>query len=186
MVPLASLVVPILVSAVIVFVASSIVHMVLPYHRSDLKKLPSEDEVLETLRRLDIPPGDYVAPHAGSPEGMRNPEFIEKMSKGPWVLMTLVPGGPVSMGKSLLQWFLYAVVVSLFAGYLASRVLGSGTHYPVVFRVVGTTAFLAYSLALAQHSIWYKRDWGTTLKSMFDGLLYGLLTAGTFGWLWPR
>jgi hypothetical protein len=55
-----------------------------------------------------------------------------------------------------------------------------------VFRLVGTAAFMGYSLALLQHSIWYKRNWGTTLKSVFDGLLYGLLTAGVFGWLWPR
>ncbi len=38
MVSLMSLWIPILVSAVIVFVLSSIIHMVLPYHRTDLRK----------------------------------------------------------------------------------------------------------------------------------------------------
>jgi hypothetical protein len=186
MVPLTSLIVPILLSAVIVFVASSIIHMVLPLHRNDLKKLPREDEVLDALRRLDIPAGDYAAPHAGSPAAMKDPAFLEKMKRGPLVLMTIAPGQPMSLAKNLVQWFVYSVVVSVFAGYLTGRALGPGASYLQVFRFAGTTAFLGYSLAVAQHSIWYRRNWGTTLKVMFDGLVYGLLTAGTFGWLWPR
>ena len=186
MVGLTSLVVPILVSAVIVFVVSSIIHMMLPYHRSDFRKLPSEDEALEALRRLNIPPGDYLAPHPGGPEGMKKPEYIEKANKGPIALITLWPGGPPAMGTSLLLWFLYSVVVGVFAGYLAGRALPAGAHYLSVFRLVGTSAFMAYSLALPQQSIWYKKDWATTMKSVFDGLVYALLTAGTFGWLWPR
>lgn len=186
MVPLTSLLIPVLVSAVIVFVASSIIHMLLAYHRSDWRKLPNEDELLDALRRFNIAPGDYMAPHAGGPEGMKRPEFVEKMAKGPIVLLTLAPGGPPAMGASLLLWFLYSVVVSVFAGYLASRALAPGADYLAVFRFVGTSAFMGYSLALLQHSIWYKRNWVTTLKSVFDGLVYGLLTAGTFGWLWPR
>jgi hypothetical protein len=186
MVPLTSLVTPILVSAVIVFLVSFVIHMVLPYHRSDYKKLPNEDEGLEALRRLNIPPGDYFAPNAGGPEGMRKPEFVEKMKRGPLVIMTLAPGGPPAMGKNLAQWFLYSLAVGLFSGYLASRVLAPGTHYLTVFRVVGTSAFMGYSLGLIQNSIWYRRSWATTWKSVFDGLVYALMTAGTFGWLWPR
>jgi hypothetical protein len=186
MVPVMSLGVPIVVSAGIVFVASSIIHMVLPYHRNDLRKLPTEDEVMAALRRFNIPPGDYVVPHAGSPAGMKHPEFVEKMKKGPVVFMTLAPGGPPSMGKSLLLWFLYSIVVSVFAAYIAGRALAPGAHYLEVFRFAGCSAFMAYSLALPQNSIWYKRNWRMTLKAMFDGLVYGLLTAGTFGWLWPR
>ena len=89
------------------------------------------------------------------------------------------------MGKSLLLWFVYVVVVTIFAAYIAGRALGPGTHYLLVFRFVGASAFMGYSLALPQQSIWYRRNWGTTLLSMFDGLVYALLTAGTFGWLWP-
>jgi hypothetical protein len=186
MVPVLSLMVPILLSAVIVFIASSIIHMVLPIHRSDIKRVPKEDELMEALRRLSIPPGDYMAPHAGSPEGMKKPEFIAKMNKGPIAIMTIAPGGPPSLGKSLALWFLYSVVVSIFAAYITGRALGPGAHYLDVFRFAGTTAFMGYSLALPQFSIWWKRSWSTTVKSMIDGLIYGLLTAGTFGWLWPR
>jgi len=186
MISLTSLWAPIVVSAVIVFVASSFIHMVLSYHRSDLRKLPNEDDVMDALRRFNIAPGDYAAPHAGSPEGMKNPEFVQKMNKGPIVLMTIAAGGPPSMGTNLLLWFLYSLLVSVFAAYLVSRVLAPGAHYLDVFRIVGCAAFMGYSLALLQNSIWYRRNWGTTVKSVFDGLVYGLLTAGTFGWLWPR
>jgi hypothetical protein len=186
MVPVMSLWLPILLSAVIVFVASSIIHMALPYHKNDLRRLPKEDEVREALGRFNLPPGDYGVPLPASMAGMKSPEFIEKMKKGPVVFMTVVPNGPPSMGPSLALWFLYSIVVSIFAAYISGRALARGTDYLQVFRFAGSISFIGYSLALAQHSIWYKRNWGTTLKSMFDGLIYGLLTAGTFGWLWPR
>ena len=186
MVPLMSLGVPILLSAVLVFVVSSIIHMVLPYHRGDVRKLPAEDDVMEALRRFNIPPGDYMVPRAGSSAAMKSPEFLEKLKKGPVLLMTVIPNGPISMGTSLLLWFLYSILVSVIAAYVAGRALAPGADYLAVFRFVGCTAFTGYSLALLQNSIWYKRSWGTTLKSMFDGLVYGLLTAGTFGWLWPH
>lgn len=186
MVPIVSLVVPILVSAVFVFVASSIIHMVLPFHRNDIKRLPDEDRLLDAVRQAKIPPGDYAAPHAGSPAAMKDPAFVEKMERGPIILLNVSPGGPVAMGKSLTLWFLYSILVSVFAAYLTGRALGPGAHYLDVFRFAGTTAFAGYSLALLQNSIWWRRNWGMTLRSMIDGLVYALLTAGTFGWLWPR
>jgi hypothetical protein len=186
MVSLTSLWIPILASAVVVFVVSSIIHMVLPYHRNDLLKVPKENEMMEALRGFDLPPGDYGIPHPGSMEGMKNAEFVEKMKKGPVAFVTIAPGQAPSMTTPLLLWFLYAIVVSFFAAYIAGRALEPGAPYLAVFRFVGATAFMGYSLGLLQNAIWYKRNWGTTLKSVFDGLLYGLFTAGTFGWLWPR
>jgi hypothetical protein len=186
MVSLVSLAVPILVASIIVFVVSAIIHMVLPYHRSDVRRLAREDDLLDTLRKLDIGPGDYAAPHAGSPEGMKNPQFVEKMRKGPLVFMTIAGGEEPSMAGNLLLWFLYTVLVSFLTAYVVGRAVGPGTPYLRVFQLVGAVAFMGYSLALMQHSIWYRRSWATTIKSMVDGLIYGLLTAGTFGWLWPR
>ena len=55
-----------------------------------------------------------------------------------------------------------------------------------VFRVAATVAFVGYSLALMQQSVWYSRRWTTTLRSMFDGLIYGLATGALFMWLWPK
>lgn len=185
MVSVISLWLPILVAAVLVFAASSFIHMVLTYHRSDFKKVPSEEAVMEALGKIGIPPGEYALPWAGSPKEMGNPEFIEKMTRGPVAFLTVLPSGPPSMGKNLLLWFLYCIVVGIFAAYIAGRALGPEAAYLQVFRLAGCTAFVGYSLALWQNSIWYKRSWSTTLKSTFDGLVYGLLTGGAFGWLWP-
>ena len=185
MVSLLSLWIPILLSAIIVFVASSIIHMVLPYHRSDFRKVPDEDGVMESLRKFTIPPGEYVIPCASSPKEMKNPEFVEKMNKGPVAFLTVVESGPPSMGKNLIQWFVYCIAVGIFAAYIAGRALQPGAPYLAAFRFAGCTAFIGYAVALWQSSIWYKRSWSTTLKNTFDGLIYGLLTGGTFGWLWP-
>jgi hypothetical protein len=186
MVPITALWLPILVSAVFVFLASSVIHMVLGYHKNDMRKLANEDDVQKALRALNIAPGDYAVPCAASMKDMKNPAFLEKMNKGPLVFMTVSPGGPPSMGLALSLWFLYSILVSVFAAYIAGRALTAESHYLAVFRFAGATAFTGYGLALLQNSIWYKRNWGTTLLSVFDGLLYALLTAGTFGWLWPR
>ena len=177
---------PILLSAVIVFVVSSIIHMLLPWHKSYYPKVPDEDKVMDALRPFAIPPGDYMIPRPSSSKDMRSPEFTEKLKKGPVVVMTVMPSGPVRMGKNLVQWFLYAVVVGVFAAYVAGRALPHASGYLHVFRFAGVTAFIGYALALWQFSIWYHRSWLTTFKATVDGLIYGLLTAGTFGWLWPR
>ncbi len=186
MISAVSLWLPILVSAVIVFIASSVIHMLLPFHRGDMRGLPNEAEVLESLRKAGIPAGDYVFPYAGSMEAMKDPDYVARYAKGPVGFLTLLPGGPITMTGSLVMWFVYSVVVSLFAGYVAGAALTPDTHYLQVFRVVGATAFMGYSMALLQNSIWYKRNWGATLRSVIDGFVYALLTAGTFGWLWPR
>lgn len=185
MVSLMSLWLPVLVSAVAVFLASFLLHMVIPFHKNDLKKVPREDEFLAAIRGFNIPAGDYAAPHADSPAAMKDPAFIEKRNKGPLVLMTTTPGAPPPMSAILPKWFLYCVVVSIFAAYLASRTLMSGTEYMQVFRIVGTTAFMGYALALLQNSIWWMKDWGATFRSVIDGLAYALLTAGVFAWMWP-
>ncbi len=185
MVPVLSLSIPVLLSAAAVFVVSSIIHMLLPYHKGDLGRVPSEDEVRAALRSAGIPPGDYTIPYAGSPQEMRDPGWIEKVTEGPVALLTVIPAGVTGMGRSLAQWFAYSVVVGVFAGYVAGLALPPGAGYMEVFRYVGTVAFAGYALALPQASIWYHRNWGMTLRTMFDGFVYALVTAGVFGWLWP-
>ena len=185
MVTIMSLWLPILLSAVFVFIVSSIIHMFLKYHANDYKQVPKEPEVMDALRPFGIAPGDYILPRAGSMEEMKSPEFAEKAKKGPVVFMTVVENGIPGMGKSLTLWFLYSVLISITAAYIASRALQPGAHYLEVFRFVGCTAFTGYSLALLQNSIWYHRNWCTTIKSMIDGFIYACVTAGTFGWLWP-
>jgi hypothetical protein len=186
MVPVASLWLPIVLSAVIVFLASWIVHMFLPFHRSDFAKLPQEDAVLDALRSLNIPSGQYLAPFANTPAQMKQPEYVEKRKRGPSVFLNVVTGADSGMGKSLLQWFVYLLVISLFAAYLAHKAMLSGAPYLAVFKFVGVAAFMAYALGHAHQSIWYRQAWRTTVNYFVDGLIYSLLTAGVFGWLWPR
>jgi hypothetical protein len=90
------------------------------------------------------------------------------------------------MGKYLGMWFVYCVVVGIFVACVAASTLSPGTRYPAVFHVIGLAAFLAYGVGQLQDSIWKGQTWGVTAKHVFDGLIYALLTAGTFGWLWPR
>ena len=184
MIGLAALWLPILLSAVIVFVASSVIHMMTPWHKGEYPAVPNEDAVMKALRPFAIPPGDYMMPRAGSMEAMKSPEFLEKQKQGPVLVMTVMPNGPWTMGKALTNWFLYAAVVSLFAAYVTSHAVPAGASYLEVFRFVGATAFASYSLALWQMHIWYHRALRSTITSTIDGLLYACLTAGVFGWLW--
>jgi len=186
MVPIHALWLPILLSAVLVFVASSIIHMALPIHKSDYRKLPDEEKVLDTMRASGVTPGrEYRFPYCTQKE-MKSPEAIDKFKRGPVGLLVVMPNGAMSMGKFLGQWFIYCVVVSIFAAYLTGRTRMAGADCPEVFRVAGCTAFIGYALAQAQNSIWRGVTWGITLKHMLDGLIFGLLTGGTFGWLWPK
>jgi nucleoside recognition membrane protein YjiH len=186
MVPLTALWLPILLSAVIVFVASSIIHMLLPIHKGDYRKLPDEDKVEDALRAAGVTPGPVYFFPFHTMKDMKSPEIQEKFKRGPVGLLTVRPSGMPAMGKFLGQWFFYCIVVSFFTAYLTGRTRTPGTEYLEVFRVAGTVAFMGYGGAQAQQSIWGGQTWGVTIKHIADSLLYGLLTAGTFGWLWPR
>ena len=182
---LSALWLPILLSAVFVFVASSIIHMAMPWHKSDYAGVPNEDRVMEALRPFAIPPGDYMMPRPVKRQDMNSPEFLEKRKKGPVAIFTVMTSD-FSRGKTFVQWMLFLLGVGVVAAYVAGRALPAGTPYLSVFRFAGTAAFLAHAGALWPISIWYRRAWSTTFKSTFDGLIYAAITAGTFGWLWPR
>ncbi|MFZ0861405.1 MAG: hypothetical protein WCA27_29235 [Candidatus Sulfotelmatobacter sp.] len=185
MTPFSALWLPIVLSAIIVFVASSIMHMVLPYHRNDYQKLPDEDKVLPVLRAAGLKRGLYVFPFCTHKE-MKSPAAIEKYNQGPVGMMTVFHNGPPAMPKFLGLWFGYCLLIGFFVAYLTAHTVMPGAYYLRVFRVVGTAAFLAYGLGNLSNSIWKGQTWSMTIKEVIDGLVYALLTAGTFGWLWPR
>jgi len=185
MVSLAALWLPILLSAVIVFVASSLMHMLLTYHKSDYGQLPNEEAVRDVLRPANLKPGLYIFPFCTHKE-MKSPAVMEKYKQGPVGFLTILPSGPPNMGKFLVQWFVFCLIVGVFVAYLTGHTVAAGTHYLAVFRVAGTAAFLAYGLGNLSNGIWKGQRWGATIKEVADGLVYGLLTAGCFGWLWPR
>jgi len=185
MVSLTALWLSIVLSAVIVFVASSIMHMLLPYHKSDYRQLPDEDKLLAVLRGAGLKPGLYHFPYC-SHKDMKSPAVMEKFKQGPVGMLTLFPSGPPAMPKFLGMWFAYCLVIGFFVAYLTGRTVAPGANYLAVFRVAGTAAFLAYGLGNLSNGIWKGQPWSVTLKEVIDGLVYALLTAGAFGWLWPR
>ncbi len=186
MTELTSLWLPILLSSVTVFILSSVIHMALPWHKNDFKKLPEQDKVMDALRPFNVPPGDYMMPCVSDSNEMKSPEFMEKIKKGPVWIISARPNGEWQMAKPLIQWFIFLLVVGIFAAYIASRALPIGAHYLQVFRFVGASAFMGFSFAYAPISIWFGRSWSSTIKMMIDGLIYALVTAGIFGWLWPQ
>ena len=177
---------PIVLSAVLVFVVSSVIHMVLKYHNRDYRPLPNEEAVRAALRVGTPEPGQYVLPYCAEMKEMESPEMKQKFIEGPVGVLNLRPAGLPRMGPLLAQWFLYALVVSLFVAYVAASAIEPGARYLQVFQVVGAVAFLAYAAGQVPAAIWMGKPWSVAVKEVFDGLIYGLVTAGTFGWLWPR
>jgi hypothetical protein len=186
MVAIPTLWLPIVLAAVAVFLLSAAMHTVLGYHWNDYRALPNQGAALEALRGLNIPPGDYLIPKAENVQQMRSAEYKALHERGPVVLMNVSAGGPMGMGKNLAQWFVYLLVVGFCCAYIAGRELAPAANYLSVFRLVGFTAFMGYSLALPQGAIWYRRSWRVTAVEMIEGLVYAGITAGMFGWLWPH
>jgi len=182
---LATLWLPIVLSAVIVFIASSVMHMLLPYHHGDYGKLPDEDNTRAALRNAGLKRGLYVFPFCTHKE-MNSPAAIEKYNQGPVGMMIVFPSGRPFMPRFLGLWFGYCLVIAFFVAYLTAHTVPQGTQYLAVFRVVGTVGFVAFGLGPLANVIWKGYPWGFVMKEVIDGLVYALLMAGTFGWLWPR
>ena len=179
---LSTLWMPIVVSSVLIFIASYLTHMVLPHHKGEWQGLPNEGSVLGVLQ--GTPPGSYMIPYCSGMEEMKNPEFLEKQKRGPNGTIVLWDG-PVNMSRNLGLTFLSYVIIGVFVAYVAWNSLGAGPHeYLKLFRITGACAFMAHGMALIPQAIWYKgiRLWACLL----DALIYALLLAGVFGWLWPK
>lgn len=185
MTPLASLWLPIVLTTVFIFIGSSIVHMAMPWHKSDFAKVPDEDALRRALGPLRIPPGDYLTPYCNSSSDMASKEFQAKVSEGPVVMMTVRPNASPSMAPMFIGWTLAILVVTTIVACLAAMALPVGTEHGVVWHFTGPIAFLAYGFASWPASIWYGRKWSTAVKGTLDGLIYAAITALTFGWMWP-
>src|SRR5687767_9359545 len=119
MVPLSELAIPIILSAVFVFIASAILHMALAaWHKGDLDRVPDQDRLMDALRPFNLRPGNYMLPQGEGMSSMKDPVFIDKMKRGPVAFMTVLPNRAPSMGAELTQWFLFTIVVSIFAAYI--------------------------------------------------------------------
>ena len=185
MVTLTSLWMPIVLSAVGVFFLSAIIPMLLNIHGKDYSQMPNEAAVLGAIRDQEPAPGFYTLPYLTDFKQLEDPDVKANYEAGPVAFVTVMPGGLPKMGKALGQWLVMCVIVSVFVAYVAGRTLSGGAEYLTVFRLVGTTAFLAYAGSVATESIWKGQPWANSCRHIFDGLLYSLVTAGFFGWLWP-
>ncbi len=176
---------PILVSAVFVFVASSVIHMALPLHKSDYGKLNGEEGILAAMRAANVKPGEYMFPMCSSMKDMATPEDLAKLNQGPVGVMTVKANGPFTMGKCLGQWFVYCLVIGVLVAYVCRLGTAPGAGFSQVFRVTSAAAFLAHAFSSVHNSIWKGVAWSTTAKFLFDGLIYALVTGAAFAWLWP-
>lgn len=176
---------PILLSAVLVFIVSSLIHMVFKYHNSEFKLLPGEDAILAAMREHGVTRGMYAFPRCETMKQMGEPEVIAKYEQGPVGYLKVGPNGPPAMGKALGLWFLMTLIVGVFTAYLAWFALGSGGEYMDIFRFISTASFMAYGLGALADGIWMNSPWSSVFKHLLDALIYGLCTAGVFAWLWP-
>ena len=177
---------PIVVSAVFVLVALGMIHGLLGWHRGDMAAVPGEAKVMETLRGLNLQPGDYRFPYGTTVAEMEAPEFIEKMKQGPVGNMSISPNGEMNMGKLMGQWFVYSLFVAALAAYVTGSTHGTGAPYLDVFRMSAVVTFCCYVVGHWQNWIWWGKSTRFTVTNSLDGIIYALVTGATFGWLWPR
>ena len=177
---------PIVVSGVVVFILSALAWTVMPHHKKDWTALPDQDAVQATMRANPPSPGQYALPWVSDPKMYQETGMKEKMDKGPRAYITVVPNGMPGMGPMMVQSFIFYLVVSTLVAYVAWHALSPGAEYLAVFRIVGATAMMSYILAMTPESIWFGRPWRTYRLQVLDGIVYGLFTAGIFGWLWPK
>jgi len=181
---LAQLWLPILLSAVLVFVASSLIHMVIKWHQGDYHGFSNEDAVRAAIRGGSAAPGQYIVPYCGDMKEMKNPEMLKKFEDGPIAFVTLRAPGPPTMGPALGMWFGFSVAIAIIAAYIASRVLPPEASFGQVVRVVGTLSFLAYSGGSVTAGIWMGKPWASVAREVLDGLIYGAITGATFAYFW--
>lgn len=180
---------PILVSSVLVFVASSILWMATPLHRKDYGDPPDQDGLREALTRGGFRAGMYFIPwRKTGTSGDQDPRFKEHLAQGPWATL-MVAGRPPSYARTLGLWFMNCLVISAavaYAGASAMRLGVGAPEYMEVFRVIATVAGLAHGGMAAHDTMWRGLGWRFAGVKIVDAVIYGLLTGGAFGWLWPR
>lgn len=183
--PFGSLWLPVVVSAVAVWLVSAVLHMVLKYHRADHRPLAEEDGVGHTLRKAAARPGVYMIPHCSDMSLMKDPAFVKKFEDGPVAIITVMPNGMPNMGKSLGLWLGFCLLVSFVTSYIARHALDPGAVGMEVMRLTGTVAFIAYAFGYFQDSIWKGIPWSNSLRGILDAAVYALVTGLVFRFLWP-
>jgi hypothetical protein len=176
---------PILVTAVLIFIASSLIHMVIKWHNADYKKLSNEDAVLAAIRSGTSAPGQYIMPYCSDMKEMQNETMKQKYIDGPIGIMTIRKNGVPAIGGMLIQWFVFSVVVAALAGLLALQSFGLGADHHRAGHLVGMVSLLTYFGGSVQMAIWMGKPWSAVFKDLIDSLIYATISALVFMWLWP-
>ena len=182
MVHTANLWLPILLAAIGVFVASSLIHMVVKWHNSDYLKHPNEDAVRAAIGG-QLPPGQYTVPYCLGAKDMQSPAMQKKFVDGPLAMIVVRPSGMPKMGGHLAKWFGLNLVVATVAAHLACCAAVMDAHR--VFHIVAVTTFIAYSAGSVSDGIWMGRPWKAVSKDLLDALIFALVSAAIFAWMWP-
>jgi hypothetical protein len=185
MVSLTQLWLPILLSSVFVFIASSLLNMLLSFwHQADYHGFTNEDEIRAALRKGMTQAGMYNVPFC-LPSKMNDPDMLRKMEEGPLAMVAMKPGGKFNLGVPLLQWFLFCLLVSVLAS-LVAMVLPAGAPPMHVFHTLALAGLLGHAMGPIPNGIWWAHSWGSVFKYIADGVIYALIIGGTFVWLWPK
>jgi len=176
---------PILLTAVFVFIASSLIHMVFKWHNSEYRKLANEDAVSAAIRAGNPSPGQYVFPHCMDMKEMQSDAMMKKYNEGPIGLLTLRPNGRPSMGPALIMWFLFTLFIAAAMALLAVKSIGIDAHPHNAAHLIGVASLLAYGAGSIQAGIWMGKPWGSVAKDLLDSFIYGCISAATLLYFWP-
>lgn len=177
---------PILLSAVAIFIASALIWMVAPHHKKEWRTHPNEAQVLAAIRGGGATPGAYLIPHAQDPNAMKDPAFQARMAEGNVGTLFLRPPGMPSMGRLMGQQFIYFLVVTALIAVLMVVVLPPSEGFMIVLKSVGLAAFMAYGFAVIPESIWFGRPWKSCVLTLVDAAIYAAITAAIFAKFWPQ
>ena len=179
---LAHLWLPIVASAVLLFVLSAASHMALPWRRNEWGRITESEALQASLEGLR--PGLYAFPAAPDPKQQMTKEWRDRWAKGPSGWLTIAPRAPVDMGRNMALSVVAYLLVACLAAYVAWHALGPAPHGRAVFRLVGTLGFMSFGVGTVFESIWYHRPWRAYASDALDALLSGLVMAAAFAWLW--
>lgn len=176
---------PILLGTVLAWIASAVIHVAIKFHNSDYQQLDNEDEVMSAVRNASPQLGVHTFPFCIDMNEMKKESVQEKFAKGPVGMLTIFPDGMPPMGKLMAQQISFFLLGCLLIAYCATLALEPGAEYMTVFRFVAVVGFLTFGWGVIPFSIWFGHLWSMTAKYLVDALVYGVVVAGSFAWLWP-
>lgn len=175
---------PILIATVCVFFASSIIWMLLPYHKPDIKAIPNEAEFDEAINKLGIAPGFYMYPNCQNAKDMKSEAFKARWESGPWGTINVMGHQP-NFAMNLLKTFIAYGLITVMVAYISGMALGPGADYMDVFRVVATAGILGHCMGALAGSFFLGTPTRFIVTCFIDGVIFALITAGVFASMWP-